>query len=111
MPKREWLDSDWKMLTRLNSISVTKQDLLKLVDESLSIPDEQDEPGSRLFLIISRFYGNPEKGQAVYFRVEALIHLLKGEGVSGWALPPTRGGAVPPKRPFWPPLPLSLSSG
>lgn len=96
MAKRKWSDSDWNIVVRLNAVQVTKEELWDLVGEAEELSrDKNDEPGGGLYLILNRYKGNPDKAQAIYFRMEALTRLLENEGAPGWTLPKTSEGAIP----------------
>lgn len=94
MTKRSWSDADTNMLCRLNAVSVEQNELRKLVGEA-NKQRGNFQPGGGLYLIARHYSGNPEKAQALYFRMEALANLLQTEGyLPGWTLPPTTDGAI-----------------
>ncbi|HSI96073.1 MAG TPA: hypothetical protein VK938_08305 [Methylophilaceae bacterium] len=96
MTKRQWSDADWQIVVRLNAVPVTKEELWDLVGEAEELSAEQRaEAGGGMFLIASRYKGDPQKAQAVYFRMEALSRLLEAEGAPGWTLPKQPDGSIP----------------
>ncbi len=48
-----------------------------------------------MFLIAARYKGDPQKAQAVYFRMEALARILEAEAAPGWTLPKLPDGSIP----------------
>jgi hypothetical protein len=95
MGMKQWTDDDWKVLCRLNATHVTKDDLLALVEEAEKVPKNEREDGIGILLVTRLHHSKPEKAQAIYFRMEALSHLLEKEGAPGWTLPRTPDGAIP----------------
>jgi len=46
-------------------------------------------------LIAARYKGDPQKAQAVCFRMEALARMLESKGAPGWTLPKLPDGGIP----------------
>ncbi len=78
-------------LNRINEAEVTFQDLWHIAGEA----EEARDLENIMFLIAKRFHGQPSKGSAVLFRLQALARLLEEHGAPGWALPPQADGAIP----------------
>lgn len=76
-------------LNRLNSISVTTEDILDVVAEGIRDYQEdapQRDPGLRA---VARLYASqPRRAPAIYFRLQALAHFIKEDASScrghGW---------------------------
>lgn len=82
------------ILDRINSVSVSKDDLWELARDAQNFKGEPCfEAG--LFLISRRVHGDFHKTSAIMFRMEALVRLLKEEGLPGWTLPQQPDGSYP----------------
>jgi hypothetical protein len=93
-PKKSWDDATKRMMSQVNETSVSKDELLSVVQEvSESNPEDRDMEGHALAAI--RLYSNdPDKVKAIMFRLEALVNLLVYEGAPGWTLSLPNGAVL-----------------
>ncbi len=91
-------DSEVQMLKRLNDIVVSPEEIFRVVEEGEEWRrDNPDSDGAGIFLIAQHYKGEPEKAQAVYFRMLAVAKLLDSEDLPGWVLPKQSDGAITAK--------------
>ena len=71
-----WNDSTRELIAFTNSVPVSVEDLTSLVDEiEMSQPEMRDWQSSAI-VAVRLFNGDPDKVEAVMFRLEALMRLL-----------------------------------
>ena len=88
-------ESERQMLHRLNEVVVDPEEIYKLVEDGVERRKEHpDSDGAGIFLVARNYKGQPERAQAVYFRMYAVSKLLESEGAPGWALPQEEDGAI-----------------
>lgn len=79
--------SELKMLNELNSVRLTQKDVLRVVKRAAK---EHLKGGDNTDLAICTsvivFEKQPEKGQAVFFRLRALAKLMRQDGLRGWTI-------------------------
>lgn len=87
------LSSSRAYLKHLNKAKVSKDDVLEFVRETSALPKE--DRGFESFAISSiRLHpGNPDKAEALMFRVQALARFLDGDLMKGWTHPEAADGA------------------
>ncbi|MCG7868781.1 MAG: hypothetical protein JAY74_20720 [Candidatus Thiodiazotropha taylori] len=91
-------DSEIQMLNRLNEVIVTPEKIFHVVEMSEQWRNENhDSDGAGIFLIAQQYKNEPQRAQAVYFRMLAASRLLESEGAPGWVLPKQPDGAIPTK--------------
>ncbi len=84
-----------RMLEKLNSVIVTGEELHQVLDESDKLHDDGlAENGDGIYLIVRLFSGQPERAQAIYFRMTALAKIIENQKAPGWVLPSYKDGAV-----------------
>lgn len=87
MPSMNPSPSDMKMLDELNAIRLTQKDVLRVVKRAAK---EHVKGGDNTDLAICTsvivFEKHPEKGKAVYFRLQALARLMKQDSLKGWTI-------------------------
>ena len=93
------IDENSRLVDRLNSVVVTVEELTEVLNES----DKRHEAGTAedgdgMYLIVSMFANQPERAQAIYFRMEALAKIIEKKDAPGWTMPSHKSGAVLTKR-------------
>jgi hypothetical protein len=88
--------SDAAMLARLNATTVTKDDIMLVVRESeeLHKRDPNVELGGGIYLVARLFKGQPDKAQAIHFRMEAMAQLVEDGSLPGWTKPAASDGTI-----------------
>lgn len=85
-----------ELVSRLNSLVVTKDDIVRVNEEAELIHLEGKPAASAGFASMTKLYrGDLEKAAAVYFRMQALARLLVEDGIPGWTLPAMQDGSIP----------------
>lgn len=88
-------DENHRMIERLNTVIVTKEELSDVLEESDRLHDEGTaENGDGIYLVTKMFSGQPERAQAIYFRMIALSKIIEKQSAQGWTLPSNKAGAV-----------------
>lgn len=83
------------IIKRLNSVLVTPEELSAVLDEADKLHDAgEDEDGGGIYLVSRMFRGQPDRAQAIYFRMVALSKTIKDEGARGWTMESNKEGAV-----------------
>ena len=84
-----------KIIERLNSVIVTSQELSEVLDEADKLHDNgKAEDGDGIYLISSTFRGQPDRAQAIYFRMVALSKIIGSNSAPGWTMESNKEGAV-----------------
>jgi len=79
----------------LNAVPVTKEELERVITEAEKLHAEgTDEDGGGMYLIARLFKEQPQKAEAIYFRMMALANIIEKQSAPGWTLPSTKDGAV-----------------
>jgi hypothetical protein len=96
---RRWDDASRDMLAEANTTPVTKDDLLRIVDEAeSSFPDARD---LMAYAIAARsFIRDPDKMEAVMLRLKALSRFVSNEGAPGWTVSLPDGVVLTPEPVF-----------
>lgn len=81
-------------LERLNSVAVSMQDLLQASAQVHELPEQRRDFEGRALVMLRLFPGEPDKCQAVEYRLQAMSTLLSARALPGWATPPSEDGAV-----------------
>jgi hypothetical protein len=85
---------EMNLVDRINSVDITKDDLWKITGDAQNFKGEPCfEVG--ISIINKRCDGNLHKASAIMFRMQALVNLLKTEGLPGWTLPQQSDGCFP----------------
>ena len=95
-------DYEGRLIKELNSVVVTVDELAEILQELDQRHDSGTaEEGDGMYLITCKFAGQPERGQAIYFRMEALAKIIRKRGAPGWTMPsrPDRKTRMYPIRP------------
>lgn len=80
----------------LNSVQVTKEELWELSEEAEEKQQGSNwQDGDGMYLIASRYKGQPQKAGAVWFRMQALSDFVQREDSRGWTLPKLEDGSIP----------------
>jgi len=92
-------DENLRLIDKLNSVVVTVDELTEILNES----DQRHnagtaEDGDGMYMIVSMFADQPERAQAIYFRMKALAKIIKKRDAPGWTMPSHKSGAVLTKR-------------
>jgi len=81
-------------MERINNTPVSKDEIIEIVQEIAERePGDRDAEGHML-VITSLHHNNPDKGQSIYFRLEALAQFLTQEGATGWTLELPNGATL-----------------
>jgi len=96
---RRWDDASRDMLSEANTTPVTKDDLLRIVDEAeSSFPDARD---LMAYAMAARgFIRDPDKMEAVMLRLKALSRFVSDEGAPGWTISLPDGVVLTPEPVF-----------
>jgi len=79
----------------LNAVPVTKEELERVITEAEKLHAVgTDEDGGGMYLIARLFKEQPQKAEAIYFRMMALANIIEKQSAPGWTLPSTKDGAV-----------------
>jgi hypothetical protein len=96
---KRWDDLGREMLVDINKTPVLKEELLRIVDDI-----EASFPGSRDIMAYAAAAKNvtrdPDKMEAVMFRLQALFRLLSDEGAPGWTIALPDGVLLTPEPVF-----------
>lgn len=77
-----------KELEHINAIKVTKEDLLGILNECAERHEKGlAEAGDGIYIVVSRFHDQHDKGMAVFFRMEALNKLIDKINTPGFTMP------------------------
>ena len=88
-------DENLRLIEKLNSVVVTVDELTDVLNESDRRHDAgKAEDGDGIYLIVGMFADQPERAQAIYFRMEALARIIKQRDARGWTMPSHKSGAV-----------------
>src|SRR6476660_9816097 len=92
--KKVTTDGARRLMERVNNTPVSQDEIIEVVQEIAG-----REPGDRGFeghmlTIVSLHHDNPDKGQSIYFRLEALARFLTQEGATGWTLELPNGATL-----------------
>ena len=86
---------DRKMLNLVNATPVPVETMLAYVEEISSLPrEEQDMTGLLIKAVVVTDGKDPDLGQSMYFRMEALARLLVDTPLPGWARPQDDGSEI-----------------
>lgn len=84
-----------KIIARLNSVIVTPEELSEVLNEADKLHDiGNDEEGGGIYLITSMFRDQPDRAQAIYFRMEALSKIIGSKSAPAWTMESNKDGAV-----------------
>ncbi len=84
-----------KLLKIVNSIKITKDDLLKVIHELAKRHEEGTyEPGDAMYIAAAFFHDIHDKGMAVFFRLEALAELIDKINTPGFTRKDREDGSV-----------------
>lgn len=79
------------MIETVNQVSVSKEELLEIVDQLEHERPDEDAFYKALAVVADLHPGDHKKVSAIMFRMEALSQLLVSEGSTGWTLPVSDG--------------------
>jgi len=83
---------DQEFLIKLNKITVSTEDMTRVVEEVAKLDPEDRNFEGHSFVIV-RYAQDGKKATAIMERLRALARLLQEEGVlQGWTLPPQQDG-------------------
>ena len=87
--------SDLKLLERLNSVKVTKRDIIRVV-ETANRAHAEGHPSDMLGLFATAKLFNKDiaKVQAIQFRMEALAVMMENNEIPGWTLGKSEDGGI-----------------
>jgi hypothetical protein len=87
MVRAAWDDSTRRMIAECNSVPILSEDLTRVVEEvDTSSPETRDMVGHAI-TAVRLFNGDPDRVQAIMFRLEALVNLLlQEESVTAWTI-------------------------
>ena len=92
MSQKKKSDYNSDILTQINSIEISEEELWELNREAEDIEFEEERG---LSLIAQRYESNPMKAIAIHLRMQALIDLLESNELIHWTLPAFPDGGVP----------------
>jgi hypothetical protein len=82
------------LVERLNKTTVTKKEILEIVEKSEHHDDERKNFFGHIQTLVALHQGDQEKVSAIMFRMEALAKLIQGEGIPGWTESEAPDGSV-----------------
>lgn len=89
-------ESAEKLLNYLNSVHVTKEDIVRVIESANKEHVKgQDSEMLGLFVTARLFKKQTAKVQAIYFRMEALAEMVVNEELRGWTLAKLDDGSTP----------------
>lgn len=78
---------------RVNSASVTKEDLLRVSEEVHNLPEKERDFEGRTIAMIKMFPGQSDKCMAIDLRIMAMNEMIELDNLPGWALPQNEDGS------------------
>ena len=89
------------MSSKLNATRVEVEDLLLATREVHKLPANDRGWEARLHLMVRLFAGEPDKGLAVEYRIQAMDQLLVSGALPSWSTPKQADGSVLIAEPVW----------
>jgi len=90
-----------EMSKRLNAVTITKEDLLRVTQEVHKLPPDKRDWKDRLKLMNQLFNGNQDKVLAIEERIVAMTALITQGKLGIWAVPDESDGAMKIAEPVW----------
>jgi hypothetical protein len=90
-----------EMAARLNAVRIDVEDLLNATAAVHKLPPEDRDWEGHLHLMARLFKGNPDKGLAVAYRIQAMGRSLESGKLPGWTMPKQPYGSVLIAEPVW----------
>lgn len=92
-------DENPRLIEKLNSVVVTVDELTEILNELDQRHDGGTaKDGDGMYLIVSMFADQPERAEAIYFRMKALAKIIEKRDAPGWTMPSHKSGALLTKR-------------
>jgi hypothetical protein len=82
---------DQRILEEVNKTPVSNDEMVEVVQEIAAMEPEERGFEGNMVTIARLHHHNPDKGQAIFFRLQALARFLMEEGATGWTVQLTNG--------------------